>query len=158
MINRKEFLRKSAWLGLGLPFASSALLSACKLSPSPALPDLKKLKGKILIIGAGAAGMSAGYLLRQAGVPFEILEASDHYGGRIKKLAGWADFPIDLGAEWIHREPQILNHLLGRPEGELPLRVMDYQPQEIETWHHEKRSSHRLASNWYHEWKFKAST
>ena len=56
----------------------------------------------VLIIGAGAAGLTAGNLLEQRGVDFTILEASPTHGGRVRKLEGFADFPIDLGAEWIH--------------------------------------------------------
>ena len=58
---------------------------------------------KIIVIGAGAAGLTAGHLLEQRGIEFEILEAAPIYGGRVRKLEGFADFPIDLGAEWIHR-------------------------------------------------------
>jgi len=58
---------------------------------------------KILIIGAGIAGITAGKILRDRNIDFEILEASTVYGGRIKKTDNFADFPIDLGAEWIHK-------------------------------------------------------
>ena len=59
---------------------------------STAIVDKKKnsvflgepFKGKVIIIGAGAGGLSAGYLLAQQGTDFEILEASENYGGRIK--------------------------------------------------------------------------
>lgn len=43
------------------------------------------------IIGAGAAGLYAGYLLREQGLDFRIFEASDRYGGRMGKLEGFAD-------------------------------------------------------------------
>jgi len=61
------------------------------------------LKGmKICIVGAGVAGITAGHLLAEQGIDFDILEAHSTHGGRLKKLEGFADFPIDLGAEWIH--------------------------------------------------------
>jgi protoporphyrinogen oxidase len=53
---------------------------------------------KILIVGAGAAGITAGHALSEKGIDFEILEASSVHGGRVKKDADFADFPIDLGA------------------------------------------------------------
>ena len=56
---------------------------------------------KVTIIGAGAGGLSAGYLLAQRGIDFEILEASSTYGGRMKINTDFADFPIPLGSEWI---------------------------------------------------------
>ena len=61
-------------------------------------------KGDVIIIGAGAAGMYAAYLLAQQGIHVRLLEASDRYGGRVKSLNDFADFPIELGAEEIHGE------------------------------------------------------
>ena len=60
------------------------------------------------IIGAGAAGLYAGYLLRQQGIDFRIFEAADRYGGRLGKLEGFADYPLDLGAEWLHGKKSLL--------------------------------------------------
>ena len=37
------------------------------------------------------------------------------YGGRLKENKTLADFPIDLGAEWIHHLPAVLNRLKGKP-------------------------------------------
>ncbi|MEM6885900.1 MAG: NAD(P)/FAD-dependent oxidoreductase, partial [Verrucomicrobiota bacterium] len=71
--------------------------------------------GSVLIIGAGAAGMSAGYLLKQAGVDFQILEAAGTYGGRMKRTTTFADFPIPLGAEWLHAAPNTLTKIVNDP-------------------------------------------
>ena len=68
-----------------------------------------------IIIGAGAAGITAGYTLLQHGFnDFVILEASSTYLGRIKKLdyLQLTNFPIDIGAEWIHVDPSILNTIV----------------------------------------------
>lgn len=64
--------------------------------------DDNAVPSSVLIIGAGAAGLTAGHILEQHGISFEILEASETFGGRLKKTDDFADFPIDLGAEWIH--------------------------------------------------------
>jgi len=61
---------------------------------------------KVLVIGAGVAGLTAGHLLKEQGTEFQILEASSRWGGRIKDADGFADFPIALGAEWVH-SPQV---------------------------------------------------
>ncbi len=58
---------------------------------------------KVVIIGAGAAGITAGHLLAERSVEFEILEAGPVHGGRVRKIDDFVDFPIDLGAEWIHQ-------------------------------------------------------
>lgn len=93
-MTRKDFLKICATLGISLPFQS--ILSSCH-KDKPAKPV-----GKVLILGAGAAGLSAGHLLKQAGVDFQILEAAATYGGRMKKTNDFAEFPIPLGAEWLH--------------------------------------------------------
>ena len=63
----------------------------------------------VIILGAGAAGLTAGYDLHYSGVSYTILEASDRLGGRLQKLEGFASFPIDIGGEWIHLEPARVN-------------------------------------------------
>lgn len=56
---------------------------------------------KVLVIGAGAAGLTAARLLQQKGIRVIVLEARDRIGGRIhsRKVGG---VPIDLGATWLH--------------------------------------------------------
>lgn len=61
-------------------------------------------KKSIIIVGAGIAGLQAADILLRGGFNVEIFEASQEVGGRIKDLKGWADFPIDLGAEFVHGE------------------------------------------------------
>jgi hypothetical protein len=36
-------------------------------------------------------------------------------GGRLQKLTSLADFPIDIGGEWIHVDPIILNEIYDDP-------------------------------------------
>ncbi|MEM6805402.1 MAG: FAD-dependent oxidoreductase, partial [Bacteroidota bacterium] len=96
-MTRKEFVKISSLLGIGLPFYSS--LTACENQIIEPGSD-----EKVIIIGAGAAGLSAAYLLAQKGIEYEILEASTQYGGRMKRNIDFADFPIPLGAEWLHVE------------------------------------------------------
>ena len=42
-----------------------------------------KDKEKVIVVGAGAAGLAAAYTLRNRGIDVTVLEASDHAGGRI---------------------------------------------------------------------------
>lgn len=56
---------------------------------------------KIIIIGAGIAGLSAANHLRHSGSDVTILEARDRIGGRIHADCSWG-FPIAKGATWIH--------------------------------------------------------
>ncbi|MEM7656988.1 MAG: NAD(P)/FAD-dependent oxidoreductase, partial [Bacteroidota bacterium] len=67
----------------------------------------------ILIIGAGAAGLHAGYLLHQSGLDFQLLEASDRIGGRLGKVEdGFSDLPLDMGAEWLHGKKSLVGTLV----------------------------------------------
>jgi monoamine oxidase len=65
-----------------------------------------------LIIGAGAAGLAAARTLHDAGQQILILEARDRIGGRAFTDAQFADFPVELGAEFIHGESAITHDLV----------------------------------------------
>jgi monoamine oxidase len=60
-------------------------------------------RSPILVVGAGIAGLTAAYRLRQAGVRADIIEATNRVGGRIRtvpKAAGTL-IPADVGGEFI---------------------------------------------------------
>ena len=67
-------------------------------SPSGPIGGEESESMRILIVGAGVAGITAGHLLAEHGVEFEIFEASATYGGRVRKVDDFVDFPIDLGS------------------------------------------------------------
>lgn len=56
---------------------------------------------RVVVIGAGAAGLAAAATLVEEDIDVVVLEARDRIGGRV-----WTDhslgFPVDLGASWIH--------------------------------------------------------
>lgn len=56
----------------------------------------------MIVIGAGASGMYLANLFHEEGVDVKVLEASDKYGGRVRTLSDFADFGIELGAEYVH--------------------------------------------------------
>jgi len=57
--------------------------------------------GRVVVIGAGIAGLAAANALTHAGVDCVVLEARDRPGGRFHTVdvAGW---PVDMGGSWIH--------------------------------------------------------
>ena len=77
--------------------------------------------GKVLIIGAGAAGLYAGYILKSKGIDFQILEAAPNYGGRLGKLTGFANFPLDIGAQWMHGKNSIVGDLVKKSDTQITL-------------------------------------
>ena len=65
----------------------------------------------VLIIGAGAAGLSAARELARQGIDFRIIEASHRVGGRAYSEAyqtgGW----FDLGCSYLHEGELSLIHI-----------------------------------------------
>ena len=51
----------------------------------------------VAIIGAGPAGLTAGYLLSKEKVPVTILEADPHYVGGIARTAKYKGYHFDVG-------------------------------------------------------------
>jgi monoamine oxidase len=122
-MTREEFIKKFAVLGLASPFMAS-MLSSCNSSKEVVFNIPSSYDGKIIIIGAGVTGITAGHILHQRNIDFEILEASSIHGGRVKKAADFADFPIDIGGEWIHKwikaQPPLAKSLLENTDPDFP--------------------------------------
>ena len=62
---------------------------------------------KVIVIGAGAAGLYAANLLKAEDIEVTVLEARPEPGGRIQTVYDFADFPIEKGAAYSHGD----NHL-----------------------------------------------
>ena len=91
--------------------------------------------GTVCIVGAGAAGLTAGYTLKQRGIDsIIILEASSTLGGRIRKVQDFASFPIDVGGEWIHVAPTILNKITGVPGTSDQIKTILYDANPYQEW------------------------
>jgi monoamine oxidase len=57
---------------------------------------------KVLVVGAGIAGLGAAERLAKAGATVTVIEARDRIGGRTHTSHLWPDLPVDMGASWIH--------------------------------------------------------
>lgn len=121
-MTRLEFLKICGILGVSIPL--QPLLSSC--SSSDTIASFIDSDESVLIIGAGAAGMSAAYLLKQRGVDFTILEASSSYGGRVKTDKSFTDFPIPLGGEWLHGPHSILDQVVNNSTTQLNTNTIGY--------------------------------
>lgn len=117
-----------------------------------------RFDGDVIIVGAGAAGMTAGYILEQQGIDYTVIEASDTYGGRMKASTDFADFPIDLGAEWIHEDPRVLDDILSASGAKSDVETIVYNPQEIFYWEDDELKDKSWQRFFYSEYKFKDST
>ena len=106
-MTRKEFIKICGIFGIGIPLQTT--LQSCNDDGDDAPTGFS---GKVIIIGAGAGGLSSGYLLNQQGIDFEILEASSLYGGRMRINTDFADFPIPLGAEWLETDTGIFEEIV----------------------------------------------
>jgi monoamine oxidase len=118
-MTRKEFLKICGILGIGLPMG----MTSCGKKG-----ELIDASSKVIIIGAGAAGLSAAYLLKQKGINAQILEAAPHYGGRMKRTIDFADFPIPLGAEWLHVEKGVFEEIVNDTSVQVEVPTTLYNP------------------------------
>lgn len=87
-MQRRALLRMLALLVAGRPL-------------SPVLAATTRPQ-KIIVVGAGIAGLAAAHQLQRAGHAVEVVEARERIGGRIHTSRVWKDAPMDLGASWIH--------------------------------------------------------
>ena len=89
MTTRREFL-----LG-GAAVAASLSGASCASAPKPIPPG-----GRVVVVGAGFAGLGAAGKLKDAGYRVELVEAADRVGGRAHSVS-LGGFPADLGANWL---------------------------------------------------------
>ncbi len=57
---------------------------------------------RVIVIGAGAAGIAAARLLADEGFDIVVVEARDRIGGRVHSVDVAGDLPLELGASWVH--------------------------------------------------------
>ncbi len=100
---RRQFLGAAGAAAFGLA------LGAPPARAAPGGPSA----GRVVIIGAGLAGLTAAYRLRQAGVLADVYEASDRLGGRCWSIRGvFADGQVaEHGGELIDSNHLEIKHL-----------------------------------------------
>ncbi|BAQ60798.1 amine oxidase [Geminocystis sp. NIES-3708] len=90
-MNRRHFL-----------YLTSLVLATTLSSQKLAISNQIKTKKKVIIIGAGIAGLSAARSLQNKGFEVVLLEGRNRIGGRLWTSRKWKDAPVDMGASWIH--------------------------------------------------------
>jgi monoamine oxidase len=101
--------------------AAAAIATGAR-PPGPARAATRG-SGRVVVIGAGVAGLSCAYRLWQHGVRSTVYEASDRVGGRTKTLRGYfaESQIIEQGGEAIDTD----QHAVRRLAAELGLRLDD---------------------------------
>ena len=126
-----------------LLFSLSLLVSSCMNWAARAVENLPEVtaldksyeySGKVIIVGAGPSGLAAAKILERNQIDYLILEATDRFGGRLKKDTTLADFPIDLGAEWIHSNPIVLNKIKGLSGTTIEEDLIPYHLESAAKW------------------------
>ncbi|WAL61529.1 flavin monoamine oxidase family protein [Thermocoleostomius sinensis] len=88
---------------------------------------------KVLVVGAGIAGLTVAYRLHQAGVPVEVIEASPRIGGRLRSAkASGSQSVVELGGEFIdshHHAVHALAAELGLEMGDLRAADQGLEPE-----------------------------
>ncbi|MBV8520146.1 MAG: FAD-dependent oxidoreductase [Acidobacteria bacterium] len=101
--SRRKFLRASASAAAGAAVAPLLFPRVARAQDA----------GRVVILGAGAAGLTCAYRLQQSGVASFIVEAAPRVGGRMYSLANY--FPDDqiaeLGGELIDTEHHAIRNL-----------------------------------------------
>ena len=119
----------------------------------------KNENAHVLVIGAGAAGLAAAYTCEYLGLPYTLLEASGTIGGRVGEMADFVNVPLDLGAEWIHVMPRVLQDLLlFEGDDATSIEVIHYQPRSINVYARGKNRRRNWFSHFYQEYKFARTT
>jgi monoamine oxidase len=99
VVTRRVLLKGLLGVGLPLPW-----LLACggedetSASPQPRSTPAER----VLVVGAGVAGLAAARELARSGYAVTVLEARERLGGRIWTDRSWPGVALDLGAAWIH--------------------------------------------------------
>lgn len=107
----------------------------------------------VIVVGAGAAGLSAAKALKGRGFEVVVLEAADHVGGRCMTDASRFSTPFDRGGSWLHsaainplarlaedhgetlhKAPWSWNWVLAGGEALGPEEVADYRRYHEDMW------------------------
>jgi monoamine oxidase len=126
-MRRREFVVRTAWAAAALPF----------VDPLRAAADVQALERrgpprKVVVVGAGLAGLSAAYQLSRAGHDVVVLEAQRRAGGRVETLRDFAD---DLcGEAGATRIPENHHFTLGYAK-ELGLELDPFRPPGATVYH-----------------------
>lgn len=96
VVSRRRILRAAGM------FAASGAVAACsqRVHSRSSQVDPLPRPGRVVVVGAGFAGIGAAERLLEAGCHVEVLEARSRIGGRVETIS-LNGYPADLGASWL---------------------------------------------------------
>lgn len=91
-ISRRDLLKMGGIVGAGAVLASCTNGPSAVPNSSPPRPSGPTAQdARVVVVGAGLAGLTAAYRLTQAGVHVQLFEARDRVGGRCWTARGFVD-------------------------------------------------------------------
>lgn len=109
MTTRRKFIQQT-----------TVAATASILLPTPSFGNIFIPKStSVIIIGAGFAGLSAAYKLKQRNIDCVVLESRTRIGGRVFSHAVDPNLVIELGAEWVGNSHTRIQELCGELKLEL---------------------------------------
>ena len=73
---------------------------------------MQQIETEVLIIGGGLSGLTAAWLLDQAGMDYMLLEGRTRFGGRVLTVGQTQGFDCDLGPSWFWQGQPLIASLL----------------------------------------------
>jgi len=107
-LSRRDVLKLAAAAGVAVPLAGP-LVPRAVAAPTATFDDgnadvpggLRGDPERVIVVGAGWAGLTVANALRNAGVDHVVLEGRRRIGGRADPVT-LGGIPVDLGCSWIH--------------------------------------------------------
>jgi monoamine oxidase len=129
--SRRDFIKSVLAGSACLPLASCASLDQWLMGENREETD------KVLIVGAGLAGLTAAYFLKKNKIPFQIFEGSQRIGGRVWTLQNFnsASQHGELGGEQIEMDQMAIQNLAK----ELKVSVQEFGSKESVSWFEKNR-------------------
>ncbi len=113
-LTRRQFLKTLSGTALTVGVTSLGLAQAQKNTASdkghPAVAGVQSNKARVVIVGAGLAGLVSAYRLTQLGISCELYEASHRVGGRVftRRNVNREGMFVELGGELVDTNHEAL--------------------------------------------------